>query len=191
MENARTRIIDLLETSPVIAAVKDEKGLRRCFESECSVVFILYGNLCNIAGIVNQVKNQGMTAIVHVDFIAGLSNKEIAVDFIKQSTRADGIISTKPMLVKRAQELGMYSGQRTFLIDSIALGTLKKQIETFRPDFIEIMPGIMPTILKHMKEYTDIPIVAGGLIFDKKDVMAAFDAGVDAVSTSFEDLWFI
>lgn len=191
MENARKRIIDLLESSPVIAAVKDEKGLKRCFESECSVVFILYGNLCSIAGIVNQVKNQGMTAIVHVDFISGLSSKEIAVDFIKQNTRADGIISTKPMLVKRAQELGMYSGQRTFMIDSIALGTLKKQIEMFRPDFIEIMPGIIPSVLKHMKEYTDIPIVAGGLIFDKKDVMAAFDAGVDAVSTSREELWFV
>ena len=49
----------------------------------------------------------------------------------------------------------------------------------------------MPSILKHMKEYTDIPIVAGGLIFDKKDVMAAFEAGVDAVSTSREELWFI
>ncbi len=191
MENTRMRIIDLLETSPVIAAVIDEKGLRKCFESDCEVVFILFGNLCNIAGIVNQVKNQGKTAIVHVDFISGLSSKEVVVDFIKQNTRADGIISTKPMLVKRAQDLGMYSGQRTFLIDSIALGTLKKQIEVFRPDFIEIMPGIMPSILKHMKEYTDIPIVAGGLIFDKKDVMAAFDVGVDAVSTSREDLWFI
>lgn len=191
MENARMRIIDLLETSPVIAAVIDEKGLRKCFESDCEVVFILFGNLCNIAGIVNQVKNQGKTAIVHVDFISGLSSKEVVVDFIKQNTRADGIISTKPMLVKRAQDLGMYSGQRTFLIDSIALGTLKKQIEVFQPDFIEIMPGIMPSILKHMKEYTDIPIVAGGLIFDKKDVMAAFDVGVDAVSTSREDLWFI
>ena len=53
MENTRMKIIDLLETSPVIAAVKDEKGLRRCFDSECGVVFILYGNLCNIAGIVS------------------------------------------------------------------------------------------------------------------------------------------
>ena len=155
MENARMRIIDLLETSPVIAAVTDEKGLRKCFESDCEVVFILFGNLCNIAGIVDQVKNQGKTAIVHVDFISGLSSKEVVVDFIKQNTRADGIISTKPMLVKRAQDLGMYSGQRTFLIDSIALGTLKKQIEVFQPDFIEIMPGINTEAHERVYGHTD------------------------------------
>ncbi len=35
------KAIELLETSPVIAAVKDDKGLRKCFESECRVVFVL------------------------------------------------------------------------------------------------------------------------------------------------------
>lgn len=93
------RAMELLESSPVIAAVKDENGLKRSFESECQVVFILYGNICSIEGIVRQVKEQGKTAIVHADLTAGLSQKEVAVDFIRQNTQADGIISTKPLLV--------------------------------------------------------------------------------------------
>ena len=183
------KAIELLETSPVIAAVKD-KGLRKCFESECRVVFVLYGNICNIGGIVKQIQDHGKLAIVHVDLTAGLNAKEVAVDFIKQTTSADGIISTKPLLVKRAVELGLYGVQRTFMIDSMAVSTMKKQIDTFHPDLVEVMPGVIPKVLKEIRKYTEIPIIAGGLISDKKDIMAAFSAGADAISTTKEELWF-
>ena len=108
-------------------------------------------------------------------------------DFLKV---ADGIISTKPLLVKRALELGIFGVQRTFMIDSMAVNTMKKQIDTFHPDLVEVMPGIIPKVLKEIRAYTDIPIIAGGLISDKKDIMAAFGAGADAISTTKEELWF-
>ena len=54
---------------------------------------------------------------------------------------------------------------------------------------MELMPGVRPKILKTVRGYTEIPLVAGGLISDKKDILAAFDAGVDAVSTTREELW--
>ena len=34
------KAIDLLEMSPVIAAIKDDAGLKRCLDTECQVVFI-------------------------------------------------------------------------------------------------------------------------------------------------------
>ena len=183
--------IELLESSPVIAAVKDENGLLKAFESECQVVFILYGNICNIDGIVEKVKERGKIAIVHADLTAGLNAKEIAVDFIRENTRADGIISTKPLLVKRAVDLGLFGIQRTFIIDTMAMTTTKKQIDTFHPDLVEVMQGIMPKVLKEIRAYTNIPIIAGGLISDKKDIMAAFAAGADAISTTKQELWFV
>ena len=185
------KALELLEASPVIAAVKDDEGLKRSFQSECQVVFILYGNICTMADIVRQIKEQGKTAVVHADLMTGWSQKEIAVDFIRQNTLADGIISTKPLLVKRAAELGLLAIQRTFIIDSMAMNTTKKQIDAFRPDLIEVMPGIMPRVLKEIRAYTKIPIIAGGLIADKKDILAAFDAGADAISTTKEELWFV
>ena len=185
------RVIDLLEESPVIAAVKDEKGLKRCFQTECKMVFVLYGNVVNIEEIVRAIKEHGKYAVVHADLIAGLSSKEIAVDFIKSHTKADGIISTKPQLVKSAKELGLYGIQRTFIIDSMAMAATKKQMDAFLPDMVEVMPGIMPRVLKEIRSYTGIPIIAGGLISDKKDIMAAFDAGADAISTTKEELWFV
>ena len=183
------RLYEALQRNPIIAAVRDDEGLAQCLRTDIQTVFVLYGDICNISEIVRQIKDAGKIAIVHVDLIQGLSSKEVAVDFIHQNTRADGIISTKAPLVRHAMDLGMIGGQRTFLIDSMALETTKKQLLTFQPDFMELMPGVMPKILKTVRGYTEIPLVAGGLISDKKDILAAFDAGVDAVSTTREELW--
>lgn len=185
------RTIDLLEESPVIAAVKDDEGLEECFKSECNIVFVLYGTICNISEIVEKVKKHGKIAIVHADLISGLSSREIVADFLKRNTYADGIISTKMPVVKRAMTLGMIGGHRTFVIDSLALTNTKKQMETFRPDFIEILPGVMPKILEEIHGCTNIPLIASGLLSDKKDMIAAFSAGADAISTTKKELWFM
>lgn len=182
---------DLFETSPVIAAIRDDAGLAHAVKTDCEMVFILYGTICNISQIVERIKDSGKLAIVHVDLVTGLSAKEVSVDFIKENTAADGIISTKPMLVKHAMELGLIGGQRTFIIDSMALDNMKKQLTTLKPDFMEIMPGVMPKVLRTIREHTDIPLVAGGLLSDKKDIISAFDAGADAISTTKESLWYV
>lgn len=184
------KIRDLFEASPIIAAVKDEEGLERAMQTDAAVVFILYGTLLSIPAIVEKIKKNGKIAIVHVDLISGLGTKEVAVDFIRENTGADGIISTKLLMVKRAMEIGLIAGQRTFLIDSMALDNTRRQLSLWKPDFIEIMPGVMPRVLKEIKIFTDVPLVAGGLLSDKRDIMAAFDAGADAVSTTKEALWY-
>ena len=53
---------DALEDSPVIAAIKDDNGLKECLKSDIQVVFILYGDICNIADIVDTVKQAGKMA---------------------------------------------------------------------------------------------------------------------------------
>ena len=106
---------EAIEDSPIIAAIKDDEGLKKCLTSESRVIFILYGDICNIPDIVETVKSSGKIAMVHIDLIAGLSSKEIAVDFIQKYTKADGIITTKPALIKRAKELGLYTILRLFV----------------------------------------------------------------------------
>ena len=49
------------------------------------------------------------------DLIDGLSSKEVAVTFLRENTLADGIISTKPPIVKAAKEQGLLAIQRFFL----------------------------------------------------------------------------
>ena len=182
-------IRDIFLDSPIIAAIKDDELLHQAVKSECDVVFILYGTICNISKIIEEIKDNHKIAIVHVDLIQGLGNREVSVDFIKEQTKADGIISTKQNLVKRAKELDMIAGERTFAVDSMALATIKNHIKTLKPDFLEIMPGLVTKIISQISSLSSVPVVAGGLISDKSDILSALDAGACAISTTRSELW--
>ena len=184
------KLYDLIEANPVIAAVKDMEGLDACCQrDEIKVVFILFGDICNISAIVEQIKASDKVAMVHIDLITGLSGKEVAVDFIKNNTLADGIISTKPALIKRARELSLYTTLRVFVLDSMAFENIRQQQHIVRPDFIEVLPGVMPRVIKRICSSIKTPIIAGGLITDKEDVMAALSAGAIAVSSTNHQVW--
>lgn len=180
---------EALENSPIIAAVKDDEGLKKCLSSDSGIIFILYGDIVTIAEIVEAVKDSGRLAMVHLDLIAGLSSKEIAVDFLKKYTRADGIITTKPTLVKRAKELGLYTVLRLFLIDSMAYENIERQVKSARPDLIEVLPALMPKIVAKVCGISSIPVIAGGLVSEKEDIMALLQAGVTSVSSTNETVW--
>lgn len=184
---------DAVEANPVIAAVKSDAGLQAAVAmEEIQVIFVLYGDVCTIPEILEKIKAAGKKAMVHIDLIAGLSAKEISVEFIARQTRADGIITTKPALVRRAKELGIFAVLRFFVIDSLALKNienLEMQCGTSRPDFIEVLPGVMPKVLGRIAKVSRIPMIAGGLITEKEDVIAALSAGAIAVSSTNQDVW--
>lgn len=181
---------DMVEANPVIAAVKDASGLEKCCQvPDIKVVFVLFGDICNISDIVKQIKEAGKVAIIHIDLITGLSPKEITVDFVKHHTGADGIISTKATMIRRAKELGMYTVMRFFILDSISLENVTKQLASVKPDFIEILPGVMPKIIRKVHKQVKPQVIAGGLITDKEDIMTALNAGAIAVSSTNQKVW--
>lgn len=186
-------IVEQFEDCPVIAGIKDEKGLEKCLKSEIQIVFVLYGDICTIGDIVERLKSAGKTVFVHMDLIGGLNSREIAVTYIHQFTQADGIISTKAALVKQARDLGMFAIMRFFMLDSMAYDNVRKQIENNRPDMIEIIPGTMPKVITRLCNFIEgkVPVIAGGLIADKEDTMAALDAGAVAISTTNQDVWLL
>lgn len=186
----REGIRERLEDCPVIASVKDETGLQECLKTDCSIVFILFGDIMSIASLVKQVKDRGKMAFVHMDLIAGLGSKEVSVDYIHTATDADGILSTKPALIRRAKELKLKTVMRFFVIDSMAIENIHKQCEQARPDCIEILPGVMPKVIKRIVGGVKEPVIAGGLITDKEDVMSALNAGAVSISTTNQNLWY-
>ena len=181
----------ILEDCPVIAAVKDETGLKECLYSESQIIFLLFGDICSVGRYVEIAKSAGKMVFVHMDLINGLGNKEVAVDFIREHTGVDGIISTKPQLVKRAKELGLFGILRIFVIESMAFGNIEKQCASLVPDAVEILPGLMPKIIKKLCSTVNVPIIAGGLISDKEDVMNALNAGAVAISVTNQRVWFM
>lgn len=182
---------EAIDDSPIIAAIKSPDGLEKCLSCDSQVIFILYGDILNIADIVDCIKSNGKIAMVHIDLINGLSGKEIAVDFIQKYTKADGIITTKPQLIKRAKELNLYTILRFFVIDSMAYDNIAKQLHSTKPDLIEILPALMPKVVKRICGLVKVPVITGGLVADKDDVVSMLDAGAVCVSSTNEEVWFL
>ncbi len=186
--------IEKVEDNPIIAAIKDDEGLQTSLTTETGVIFILYGDICTIPDIVKKIKDAGKTAMVHVDLINGLSSKDIALDFIRQSTEADGIITTKSNLIPHAKELGLNTILRYFVLDSMALVNIEKGARNgvVQPDFIEFLPGIiLPEMIRKINSISRVPVIAGGLISDKSGVMNALSNGAVAISTTNQKVWFL
>lgn len=155
----KQELMDAIQETPVIAAVKDDDGLQNALQNEnIRVVFILYGDICNISTLVQRIHTAGKFAIVHVDLIAGLASKEVAVDFIRSQTEADGIISTRQSFIRRAKELGLAAILRVFLLDSISLESLGKMPANL-PDCLDILPGTMPKILRRVCADAKVPVL--------------------------------
>lgn len=182
---------DLFEDAPIVAAVKNEYELSESLLCDSNVVFLLFGDICNIADLVKTVKDSGKYAIVHIDLIEGLASREVGVDYIKEHTGADGIISTKAQLIKYAKQLGLIAVRRFFLLDSLALEAVTKQGYASEADAIEVLPGVMPKIISQIASESNKPIIAGGLIKDKEDVVNALRAGAVAVSSTNSKVWFM
>ena len=185
--------INKIEINPIIAAVKNDEGLEIALTEDVEIIFVLYGDICTIPEIVKKIKRSGKVAMVHVDLITGLNNsKDVCLDFIKNNTEADGIITTKSNLIAHAKELELNTVLRYFILDSMALQNIEKQAKSpgVRPDIIEFLPGIvLPKMIRRINKVSRVPIIAGGLIADKEDVMNALDAGALAISTTTEMVW--
>jgi glycerol-3-phosphate responsive antiterminator len=187
--------VEAIEAAPVVAAIKDDKGLELCLKSDVDAVFILYGDICSIADIVARVKEADKIAMVHMDLITGLSSRDISTDFIRKYTRADGIITTKGNLIPHAREIGLATVLRYFVLDSMALVNIERQSRVGResqPDLIEILPGIIvPKMIRKICSMSRVPVICGGLIQDKEDVMRALSSGAAAISTTSSAVWFM
>lgn len=186
-------IKEMLMDCPVIAAVKNENELLKALKGECEIIFILFGDIINLKKHVKLVLENKRLPFIHMDMIQGLSSNPVVIDFIRSEFgNRCGIISTRTNLIQQAVENKIPCVYRMFIMDSIAvrneINLLSKM--KYKPDAVEIMPGIMPKVIrKFSEEVGNIPLVAGGLIQEKKEVMDALNAGATAVSTSREDLW--
>ena len=79
---------------------------------------------------------------------------------------------------------------RFFMIDSRAMESTRHNEISQNSDLIEVLPGLMPKIIRQVANSTKTPIIAGGLISDKEDVVTALSSGAVAISSTNEKVWF-
>ncbi|MCM1363829.1 MAG: glycerol-3-phosphate responsive antiterminator [Faecalibacterium sp.] len=178
-----------MKSNPIIAAVKDINNIDDAINSECEIIFLLCGNIFNLEEIVKKVREKGKLIFIHVDLIDGFSRDATALKYIHEKIKPDGIISTKNNQLKTAKELGMLTVQRLFIIDSLSIDSTVKSSSIVNPDAIEIMPGIMPRITKQLSTKLAVPVIVGGLISEKSDIINAVENGALGISTSSKAIW--
>lgn len=182
-------IIECLEDNPIIAALPHIELLQQVLHSNVKVVFLLSGSILTLQDIVDELRRKGKKVFVHVDLIDGLGKDLAAVDYLRYRIQADGILSTKNNLLKYGKEIGLVAVQRLFLVDSRSFESGIKMVQSYDPDFVEVMPGIVPKAIADLKHKIPQPVIAGGMITSKQDIIQALGAGAVAVSTSKAELW--
>ena len=73
MTERQQAFMDALQESPVIAALKNDEGLERALQSDCTTIFFLYGTILNIASLAQRAKDAGKLVFIHADLIEGMT----------------------------------------------------------------------------------------------------------------------
>lgn len=188
-DSMKETVIDRVELNPVIAAVKNEEDLETAIKSQVTTIFLLCADIFNAKSLVDRIKNADKSALIHIDFLEGIGKDAKAIDYIIKVIQPDGVISTKSNHIKIAKDKGIFTIQRFFLIDSKSYEMTTKSVKSIQPDMIEIMPGVMPGIIQRITGQLSIPVIAGGLIRSKQDIMEVLSAGAVGASTGKKDLW--
>jgi len=179
----------ILEENPIIAAPRTDEAFYKALKSPVEIIIILNGNIETVEEYITKAHTSGKKILIHIDLCAGLGKDSYALSHLKK-IGADGIASTKSQLIKSAKELGLITLQRFFIVDSQSLLTAYENIRQTKPDMIEIMPGIMPEIIREIKTKIALPVIAGGLISKREDIIEALSSGASGISTGKENLWY-
>ncbi|TDO11542.1 glycerol uptake operon antiterminator GlpP [Bacillus inaquosorum] len=174
---------------PILPAIRNMKQFDEFLNSSFTYGVILDIHLGQLKGVIREAQKHGKNMMVHVDLIQGIKHDEYGAEFICQDIKPAGIISTRSNVIAKAKQKKIYAIQRLFLLDTSAMEKSMEFVGKHKPDFIEVLPGIVPSLIREIKEKTGIPIFAGGFIRTEEDVEQALKAGAVAVTTSNTKLW--
>lgn len=187
----KSEFLETLEDHPIIPAIKKEEDLKDLVDLDIPLVFVLNSDILRLEAVVKKLQKQGKFPFVHTDMLTGMASNPIVVEYFHQKFGNNcGILTTKKSIVEAAVRKNIRVVQRVFLIDSISIEANIRSLKNNEPDAIEVMPGVIPKgIRSFKKEMPHIPIIAGGLIESKEEIMAVLEAGGVGVSATRKELW--
>ena len=180
----------LVQTFPVIPAVRSSSDLANAVRSRSRVVYLLAGSLSTLDEHLQLLREADKEVIVNLDLFAGLSRDSQAVAYLAASG-CTGIISTHTDVLAAAQSHSLYAVQRTFMIDSDSVSSCMRSLRHFVPDALELLPApVAPRLLPSLRDrYSFVATIGGGLIADLYEADDLIRQGLTAVSTGNAALW--
>ncbi len=173
---------------PVLSHVRSDALLL----AHASTLCLQGVELADLSSVLRGLSVSELRAIpllVHIDLLAGLNSDEAGVRFVASQSRVDGIITVRPHLVSVARQLGLRVILRMFLQDGRAVERAVSIAEKYKPDAIELLPGVAAVEAASAFARLPVPRLAGGLIHSEAVVRRILDSGCQAISTSDRALW--
>lgn len=178
-----------LEGQTILPAARQMKDLEKLLTKPFEYIVILDTHIGQLQPIVQLAKSHGKRPLLHADLIGGLRNDEEAAEYLCQVIKPAGIISTRAGVIAKTKQNGILAIQRLFMLDTNALDKSYALFKKTKPDYIEVLPGVIPHMITEVMERTGIPVIAGGLVRTVGEVEAAIRAGAIAVTSSRKELW--
>ena len=179
----------MVARNKIIAAVRSSDELEKALISDTKIVFDLSPNILTLDESIKILHSAGKKYFVHMDLAEGIGKDKSGIIYLK-SKGVDGIISTRTSIIKLAREVGLFTVQRFFIVDSRSVNTTIESWKSSKAQMIEIMPGNVFKIIAGLKETIDVPVIAGGLIESEEEAEKAINCGAAAVSTGTQKLWY-
>lgn len=173
----------------VLPAIRKIEDVEKMMSSNYEYIVILDLHVSRLRPIFQMAKANHKKLIIHMDLIHGLKSDEYSTEYICQEYKPFGLISTKGNVILKARQKKVKSIQRMFLLDTSSIEKSISLVKRTQPDYIEVIPGIMPKIIKDIAKRTNRAVFAGGLIDTVEEVKQAFEAGAITVTTSNKELW--
>lgn len=173
----------------IIPAARSMKDFEFLLSSALKNIILLDVHIAQLPYIRRMAEQSGKNLILHADLVQGLRSDEAGAQFLCQVIKPAGIISTHSNVISTVKKHHIISIQRIFLLDSHSLETSYRIMRTSDPDYIEVLPGMMPQIIQEIALKSKRPILAGGFIRSLSDVELILDSGAMAVTTSSRSLW--
>ncbi|WEG13812.1 glycerol-3-phosphate responsive antiterminator [Pullulanibacillus sp. KACC 23026] len=173
----------------ILPALRHLEDLEDILNLPQPYMVILDSHIARLQPIIKMARKHAKKVLLHADLINGLKSDEHAAEFLCQEIRPDGLISTRGSVLQVAKRKKLLAIQRIFLLDSLSIETSFRTFDKVKPDLVELLPGVVPNMIKEVSQRTNVPLIAGGLIRTEQDVRMAIQAGATAITTSNKKLW--
>jgi len=172
----------------IIAAVRNGDEFEKAVNSQTKIIFHLTPNITTLSDNVKKAHSKSKKIFIHIDLAEGIGKDKYGILYAK-NLGVDGIISTRTNIIKAAKELGLYTVQRFFILDSQSFNTTLEALKISKTDMAEIMPGTVTKVISRLEKEINIPLIAGGMIETEDEIEDAINNGATAVSTGKPVFW--
>jgi glycerol uptake operon antiterminator len=189
---SREPVSSLLNRSRIIPAIRGPEYIKAAIASPSVIVWLLYGTPLTLPQIVRQLRSAGKLPVANLDLLTGFAHDGDGIELLAAEGIA-GVVSTRQSVLRAARAQGIITVQRTFLVDSIAVGNITRALQHFQSDAVELLPAAAAPLYVFTLRAAQpkLPVIATGLVTSMRQVEDLFQCGVSSVATSDLSLWVL